>query len=95
MNKSEKPVQRARIIWWGLGMAGVLFTIIPYILLGEDAIYIYADQLDGLLVVLLFLPGNYCAALFAMALGSGAARPAVLSGIFSAGQEITAKDITF
>lgn len=103
MNKSEKPVQRARIIWWGLGMAGVLFTIIPYILLGEDAIYIYADQLDGELIayilqakhlfqgesipefmngvsktaltlpaplaVLLFLPGNYCAALFAMALG--------------------------
>ena len=103
MNKPEKPVQRTRIIWWGLGMAGVLLTIIPYVLLGEDGIYTYADQLDGELIayilqakhlfqgesipefmngvsktaltlpaplaVLLFLPGNYCAALFAMALG--------------------------
>ena len=102
MNKPEKSRQRARIIWWGLGMAGVLLTVIPYILLGEDGIYTYADQLDGELIayilqakhlfqgdaipefmngmskaaltlpaplaVLLFLPGNYCAALFVMAL---------------------------
>ena len=102
MNKSEKSGRRARIIWWGLGMAGVLLTVIPYILLGEDGIYTYADQLDGELIayilqarhffqgdcipefmngmsktaltlpaplgVLLFLPGNYCAALFFMAL---------------------------
>lgn len=50
MNQPEKSKRKNRIIWSGLGMAGVLFTIIPYILLGENGIYTYSDQLDGELI---------------------------------------------
>lgn len=34
-------------LWPGLGLLGVLLTLLPCILLGEDAVYIYLDQLDG------------------------------------------------
>ena len=34
-------------LWLVLGLAGVLLTMLPCFLLGEDAVYIYLDQLDG------------------------------------------------
>lgn len=34
-------------LWPALGLAGVLLTMLPCLLLGEDAVYIYLDQLDG------------------------------------------------
>lgn len=34
-------------LWSALGLAGVLLTMLPCLLLGEDAIYAYLDQLDG------------------------------------------------
>ncbi len=35
--------------FWG-GIAAVLFTILPYLLLKENAIFVYSDQLDGEMV---------------------------------------------
>lgn len=34
-------------LWLALGLAGVLLTMLPCLLLGEDAVYVYLDQLDG------------------------------------------------
>ncbi len=34
-------------IWFWIGLVPVLFSVIPYLILGQDAIYTYHDQLDG------------------------------------------------
>lgn len=44
--------RKKQLCFW-VGMAGVLFMLIPYILLGQDAVFTYHDQLDGELIAYL------------------------------------------
>lgn len=39
--------RRRAQIWFFLGILAVLIMGIPYIILGQDAIFVYHDQLDG------------------------------------------------
>lgn len=97
----ERDNTKLQRIWFVLGLALVAVMAVPYLILGENAIFIYHDQLDGELIayilqarhlfdggdilpefmggmsktaltlpapgfVLLFLAGNYFAALLSM-----------------------------
>ncbi len=37
-------------VWFGLGIFAVMVMLIPYLVLGQDAIFAYHDQLDGELI---------------------------------------------
>ena len=39
--------RRRAQIWFFLGILAVLVMGIPYIILGQNAIFVYHDQLDG------------------------------------------------
>ena len=45
--------KKVNSICFGLGLLAVLFMGLPYLLLGEDAIVTYHDQLDGELIAYL------------------------------------------
>lgn len=46
MNLKSK-ITKNKNYWLGLGIIAVLLTMLPCIILGEDAVYTYLDQLDG------------------------------------------------
>lgn len=41
-------------IWFWMGLAAVGFLLLPFLILGEDAIVVYHDQLDGEMLAYLF-----------------------------------------
>lgn len=45
-------------IWFWLGFAGMLLTVVPYVILGEDAIFTYHDQLDGEMIAYILQAKN-------------------------------------
>ena len=45
--KSIQTIWKTDRVWMGLGMLAVFLTMLPCILLGEDAIFTSLDQLDG------------------------------------------------
>lgn len=47
--KTEKKTKKmsGQTLWFLLGVLGVLTMGIPYLILGEDSVFIYHDQLDG------------------------------------------------
>lgn len=102
MNRLKGVLKKLDKTWFWLGLAAVAVMAVPYLLLGEDAVFTYHDQLDGEMIayilqakhlfsgstlpeflggvsktaltmpapgfVLLFLTGNYFAALLVMQL---------------------------
>ena len=53
MTVSGSEQQKYHIGWFTAGFVGVLATLIPCVLLGQDAIFTYHDQLDGELIAYL------------------------------------------
>lgn len=49
----RQNIRKIENLWLALGILAVLFTMLPCILLGEDAIFTYLDQLDGELIAYL------------------------------------------
>ena len=47
--KTEKKTKKmsGQTLWFLLGVLGVLAMGIPYLILGEDSVFVYHDQLDG------------------------------------------------
>lgn len=43
----KRRIQKINNLWSGIGIIAVFLTMLPCILLGEDAFYTYLDQLDG------------------------------------------------
>ncbi len=54
MKKIDFLNELKRNVWWILGTLTVLVMLIPYLILGEDSIIVYHDQLDGELLAYIF-----------------------------------------
>lgn len=50
MNDRNQSGQKLHRVWFFLGLAAVAVMAVPYLLLGEDAVINYHDQLDGELI---------------------------------------------
>lgn len=50
MNDRNQSGQKQHSAWFFLGLAAVAVMAVPYLLLGEDAVITYHDQLDGELI---------------------------------------------
>lgn len=50
MNSQNKRVKKLHKLWFFGGLAAVAVMAVPYLLLGEDAVFTYHDQLDGELI---------------------------------------------
>ncbi|MDE6923836.1 MAG: hypothetical protein K2P59_01050 [Acetatifactor sp.] len=50
MRSQRESGNKLHKAWFFLGLAAVLVMAVPYLLLGEDAIFTYHDQLDGELI---------------------------------------------
>ncbi len=55
---ARRKKKENHIIWFWLGVAGMLLTLVPYVILGEDAIFTYHDQLDGEMIAYLLQAKN-------------------------------------
>ena len=53
MKKNSITTEKLNLIWSLMGVAAVLATMVPGILLGQDGIFTYHDQLDGELIAYL------------------------------------------
>ena len=45
-------------LWFWLGILGVLVMLVPYLVLGEDAVVVYHDQLDGEMIAYILQAGQ-------------------------------------
>lgn len=53
MNKTCMRENKRNFFWFVVGFVAVLAMVVPYLILGTDAIFTYHDQLDGELIAYL------------------------------------------